>query len=210
MDDTVSVTLLRHGITKENQQRRYIGWSDPNLDTVAITILEATQSSFSFDAIYTSDLKRCTQTASYYDPNKAVVKDERLRELNFGLWEGKTYQDLKSIKAYRDWIDAPFEISPPSGESHNELKVRVLEVWQKIINTLIEKQANDILIISHAGPIRLLLTLFADTDPKQEWWDWSLDHLSGYRLSWQRAILIKGGPRCISSQVEPFTVKNDG
>ncbi|WNF37981.1 histidine phosphatase family protein [Bacillaceae bacterium IKA-2] len=210
MDDIVSVTLLRHGITKENQQRRYIGWTDPDLEDSAITILKTSQLPAHFDVIYASDLKRCTQTANYYAPNETVIKDERLRELHFGFWEGKTYEDLKTIKLYRDWIDSPFEISPPSGESYFELKARVLDVWQTIITSLIEKQANDILIVSHGGPIRLLLTLFADTDPKKEWWDWPVKHLSGYRLFWPRAVLLKGGPRCISSQVEPFMVKNNG
>lgn len=210
MDDTVSVTLLRHGITKENQQRRYIGWTDPDLEDSAIIILKTSQLPSHFDAIYTSDLKRCVQSASNYSANTAVIKDQRLRELNFGFWEGKTYEDLKTIKLYRDWIDAPFEISPPAGESYLIFKARVLEAWQTIITSLIEKQANDILIVSHGGPIRLLLTLFADTDPKKEWWDWSVKHLSGYTLSWQRAVLLKGGSKCISSQVEPFTVRNNG
>lgn len=210
MADIVSVTLIRHGITKENQQRRYLGWSDPDLEDSAVTILKTSPLPSHFDAIYSSDLKRCTQTASYFGPNSQVSKDQRLRELNFGLWEGKTYEELKTIIAYRVWLDSPFEISPPAGESLAKLKKRVLEAWQTIISTLIEKQAKDILIVSHGGPIRLLLTHFASSDPKKEWWDWSVNHLCGYTLSWPRAMLLKGGAKCISSQVVPFTVKKGG
>lgn len=208
MDDAVSVTLLRHGLTKANQEKRYIGWTDASL------LEEATQVGLyrildaPFDAIYSSDLKRCIQTARLIAPLQCPIEDHRLREMNFGLWEGKTYEDLKNHRHYQKWIDNPFDTVPPDGESFLNFESRVMECWHDILKECIQQKYRNLLLVSHGGPIRLLLTALSPT--KKEWWEWEVKHFSGYRLTWEHHQLLKGGNRCISSWVEPFTVKKIG
>ncbi|QOY35911.1 histidine phosphatase family protein [Anaerobacillus isosaccharinicus] len=207
MDDVVSVTLLRHGVTKANQEKRYIGWTDVSLDEDVAQVGLNRNLDVTFDAIYSSDLKRCTQTAKMFAPLQKPKEDYRLREINFGLWEGKTYEDLKSQRHYQKWIDDPFHMVPPEGEAFHQFESRVMECWYEIVTACLEQRYRNLLLISHGGPIRLLLTALSPT--KKEWWDWEVKHFSGYRLTWQRHLL-KGENGCISSLVEPFTVKRIG
>lgn len=210
MDDIVSITLLRHGITKENKERKYIGWMDVGLDEDALKSGCAAKLDRSFDVIYTSDLKRCKETAELVTCSKAIIKDQRLREINFGLWEGKTYQELKNIQLYQKWLIAPFETDLPEGEVFLQFKKRVLQCWREIIAQFGQKQNRNILIVTHGGPIRLLLDEYSPEHVHKSWWDWEINYFSGYTLSWERQLLLKGGRRCTSSLVEPFTAKRAG
>ncbi|GIZ11663.1 alpha-ribazole phosphatase family protein [Pseudomonas sp. NCCP-436] len=74
--------------------------------------------------------------------------DPRLMELNFGLWEGRTWAELDSPQA-RHWADHWQSAAPPGGESLPELLARLQSFLGSIPHS-------DVLLITHAGPIRAL------------------------------------------------------
>lgn len=93
MGDIVTVCLMRHAPTKANLEKRYLGWTDaPLADTSKLSVVDA-----SIETVYGSDLQRCRTTAAHYFPNASYYADARLRESNFGEFEGKTYEDLKRM-----------------------------------------------------------------------------------------------------------------
>lgn len=93
MDNTVIVRLMRHAPTKENLEKRYLGWTDAALaDISKLSIVDK-----NVMKVYGSDLRRCRETAAHYFPNATYITDWRLRESNFGEFEGKTYEELKLI-----------------------------------------------------------------------------------------------------------------
>jgi alpha-ribazole phosphatase len=210
MDDIVSITLLRHGITKENKERKYIGWMDVCLDEEALKSDCVSKLDGSFDVIYTSDLKRCKETAELVTCSQAIIEDRRLREINFGLWEGKTYQELKDSQHYQNWINEPYHTDLPEGEAFLQFKTRVLQSWREIIAQFCQMQNRKILIVTHGGTMRLLLDEYSPEYVHKSWWDWEIDYFGGYTLSWKRQLLLEGGWRCTSSLVEPFTAKRAG
>lgn len=124
------LVLVRHGTTKWNQERRYLGHSDLELLPEAYAELEPSVRKLAglrFDGVYCSDLIRCRQTLLYLRPDLAdgAVYDPRLRELDFGRYEGCTYEQLQSDPAYRAWIDDPSAVTPPGGESWGAFELRV-------------------------------------------------------------------------------------
>lgn len=209
MDDIISFTLLRHGVTKENKERRYIGWSNVSLDEEAILMLKANQQVAAFQFVVSSDLKRCLQTAAYFSNGKKIIEESGLREINFGSWEKKTYDELRNDHMYCNWLTDPCSVAPPNGEAFVDFQERVIEAWEKIISTSLKMEAvKKVLVVSHGGPIRVLLANYVL--PKKSFWDWPVPHCSGYTITFSREALIRGERECILSQVEPFTVKEDG
>lgn len=144
MDMRISLHLVRHGRTLWNEERRYLGHEDQGIlaeGREQLLPLREELRCRHFVRIYCSDLLRCRQTLNVIlsDSKRGAVPDDdilgqfipgvrydpRLRELDFGDWEGKTYEDLKTDSLYRRWIDNPAEVTPPSGESWEAFGSRV-------------------------------------------------------------------------------------
>lgn len=154
--------LIRHGQTKHNNDRRYQGSTDTPLnETGELQAKEIAKrlSDKKFAAIYSSDLQRAVQTAEFIaKKHKLVVKqDERLREISFGDWEGMSYDEIQKISPdlLEKWINDPTNISPPNGETLNQLASRVKSAIDEIKSKY--KAEESVLLVTHGGVIRTLL-----------------------------------------------------
>ena len=91
--------LVRHGQTDMNVEGIYFGWLDPALNEKGREQGERAKEvlrKISYDNIYSSDLKRASETARLVNYlKKELVLDKRLRELNFGIFEGLSYEEIK-------------------------------------------------------------------------------------------------------------------
>ncbi|SCC12041.1 alpha-ribazole phosphatase [Fictibacillus enclensis] len=205
----VAVTLLRHGLTLENQQKKYIGYSDPLLCEEGRNELREMQEKESFlpsDVVLSSDRKRCLETAEILFPGQQIITSPALQEIHFGEWENQTYKELCHDRHYREWIDDPFGTCPPGGEHFHEFEKRLLSVWEEEIWPLAEQNGH-VTVVTHGGPVRLYLSMFAP-EPK-EMWEWSVSHGRGYTLVWKEN---KGrlNALCTLLQEAPSTVKPSG
>ena len=195
MDSRVTLTLIRHLPTLGNQQRQYIGWTDESIAGIDATNLKLP---WEPKVVYGSDLLRTKESAALYFPAATYKSDWRLRENHFGEWEGKTYDALKVNKTYRAWIDDPYGHRPPHGESLLETKARVLAAVAEL-----PTEENNHFIVTHGGPIRLLLTHFS---PKQQdFWSWKIPHGSVWCLEWNNVNDFKEEKQCTSLSVVPIT-----
>lgn len=195
MVDTFMLTVMRHLPTAGNKQKQYIGWTDE-------PILDVSKASYQLpwqpETVYCSDLLRCKQSAQLYFPNAQCIEDPRFRETNFGEWEGKTYDMLKEIKTYRQWIDDPFGNQPPKGESIQQVERRLLQALKDL-----PAGDNHHFIVTHGGPIRIVLTLFSPE--KTDFWSWSIPHFSVWQLTWENETAFREGKRCTSISAVPIT-----
>jgi alpha-ribazole phosphatase len=203
VDDIVAIALFRHGMTLENKRKAYLGWTDSTL--VPRQVL--TKIPGGFDWIFTSDLGRCRETAKILFPNNEPEILPELREMNFGDWEGKTYEQLKDDIMYQNWLDEPFKVSPPNGESYSAFTLRVVKGWNEITKRILENRIPTAALVTHGGVIRYLLTRYATEERK--FWDWNIPYGQGYQLTWSREGLRRG-ERCISLQEVPSMENQDG
>ncbi|GLU50641.1 alpha-ribazole phosphatase [Dyadobacter frigoris] len=102
------------------------------------------------DVIYSSPSTRCTLLAQKINP--VVTTDSRLLELNFGDWEGATW-DTVNESDLKIWMDDFVNIAVPGGESMQQMSARVLSFWSQLIQSGYEKA----IIVTHGGVIRLIL-----------------------------------------------------
>jgi alpha-ribazole phosphatase len=160
--------IARHGQTKHNLDRRYQGITDAPLNETGR--VEAGQLadrllSEKLDAIYSSDLKRCVQTAELVaKKNKLNInKDGRLREISFGEWEGMSYNEIQaqSPELLEKWMNDPAHIPPPNGETLIQLATRVKSAVDEIKPQHAEQT---VLFVTHGGVIRTLLCLSLGID----------------------------------------------
>lgn len=132
-----------------------MGFTNPGLSELGQTKVRALSSTINhleFDHTYCSDLKRAVQTAELLGCD-APNQDSRLRELNFGLWEGKTWDQAyeTDIGLFNQWSHDWVNQSPPDGESFLDLATRVNQ-W------LAELPDNSVILVAaHAGSIRAII-----------------------------------------------------
>ncbi|MHC0448271.1 alpha-ribazole phosphatase [Flavobacterium sp. 3-218] len=106
-------------------------------------------------AIFTSPLKRCVVLAKHIQNNIKTIsyqEDERLKEMNFGDWELKTWNEIPP-EQLNPWMEDFVNIKVSNGESFVELHKRVGE----FLSEKISKIDQPVIIVAHAGIIRSIL-----------------------------------------------------
>lgn len=206
--DCVDLFLIRHGITDWNIEKKYLGHTDRGVikhELTRSTALKEELQKMSFEAVFTSDLRRCQETLMFLSISGSPMIDARLREMDFGDWEGKTYDQLKDNEAYRSWLTNWELYSVPNGESGEDFKTRIdsflNDLFQQIEKSS-NKQSRRVLVMTHGGVIRYIFSKFQDTD---SFWKIPIKHGTGIKLS---LIREEGKWKCNSLSVVPL-VENE-
>ncbi|PPA69661.1 histidine phosphatase family protein [Jeotgalibacillus proteolyticus] len=206
---SVVLSLYRHGVTRENQEKIYIGWTDVPVAEEGIDLLMKTKANRpEAERVISSDLKRCVQSADYLFPEEKKIYHKGLREIHFGDWEGKKADELSKRKDFATWLEDPENMRPENGESFEEFSTRIQESWEMIREWCFQDGVKKIAIVSHGGPIRQLLTLLAPAE--KPFWEWKPLHGQGITLYWQDAEAFRRGERCTSLSAVPIMEKENG
>lgn len=104
--------------------------------------------------VYSSSLTRCTKLAKYIF-NDEIITDDNLKELNFGDWELKSWNDIDKSDEFHYWAEDVVTRPCPNGESFNDLLKRVKSFYNKIID---DKNLSKVVIVTHGGVIRSILS----------------------------------------------------
>jgi broad specificity phosphatase PhoE len=162
-----TIHLARHGETDWNRQLRWQGHSDPPLNELGRRQARALADGLdgtSLAALYSSDLRRASETAEIVASRLglAVTVDPALREIDVGSWEGFTLAELETRfpEAVARW-EQRGEHGWEGGESHDEMAARVRAAVQSIAA---RHEGEEILVVTHGGPIRALKAFAAGLD----------------------------------------------
>lgn len=160
---TVTLYLTRHGETDWNHEGRWQGHTDIALNEagrVQARELAERLRGLGIGKVAASDLGRARETAQIVAQAlglEEVAVDARLRERSFGAFEGLTRKDVAE-RYPQQWADyqADKRMMPPGAEPH-EL---VISRMKGAVRTALEgvKPDASVLIVSHGGALRLLLT----------------------------------------------------
>jgi alpha-ribazole phosphatase len=148
--------LVRHTEPQEDARGRCYGSLDIGLSASGrehASALAARLARLDYEAVYTSPRLRARETA---EPVAAahslhLVADDRLRELDFGALEGRTYDEIAESEPelYRAWMSTPTQVRFPGGESFADLKARAIAALDRI------RQAHEAaVIVTHGGVLR--------------------------------------------------------
>lgn len=190
----MELVLMRHGSTLWNEQRRYLGHTDIPLSPKGVSELASARvklQGWPISRVYCSDLARCRESLDAVRPDlsASAVYDSALRELDFGAWEGRTYDELKDIPSYRQWLDNPRQVTPPMGESWEAFERRITGVLHTVLPPADNDLADDasysssVLVVAHGGVIRHIVSRLM---PGTAFWDVSSEPGSLLVLSLER------------------------
>lgn len=158
----ISVTFIRHGATKANFEHRYLGRTDEPLSKEGSRQLVEKSKTGRYGAVglvFTSPMLRCRQTAEILFPKTEQYVIPQWREIDFGAFEGKTYQDLQGNTEYQAWLDSGGSLPFPGGESREAFIKRVLLGWERAADCLerkTEAAAGEYAAVVHGGTIMAL------------------------------------------------------
>jgi broad specificity phosphatase PhoE len=160
--------LIRHGRTAWNNDDRLQGWADEPLDAVGraqAAALAAWLQAITFDAIYSSPLRRARATAeTLAQPHSLpLTLDDRLRERNVGEWTGLTLDEARAQAPGRfdaDWRQE----GAPGGEAQATLTARVAAAFEDI---LAAHPAGTVAVVSHGGALSAVLAHFLGIPPSR-------------------------------------------
>ncbi len=156
------IDLIRHGETVSGLC--YLGSTDSILSDKGWQQMRgASLEPDPWDVIVSSPLKRCKAYAEEKSEvnNIPLIIEQAIQEVHFGLFEGKTAQQLmqhnpEALKRF--WAD-PVINTPPEGEQYSVFKKRILTAWQSIITKVLNKHA---CMVTHAGVIRIIVQQVLD------------------------------------------------
>lgn len=177
-DRITELYLIRHGETELNTKGVYYGWTDCELSENGIMQAEDLADilqNVSFDAVISSSLIRAVVTAavvSGFTPDE-VIKDDRLRELNFGDWEGMHHSEVKEKykEAWEKWGMDWKNAAPPRGESFGEIYSRV----KCCIEDILKKHKGErVLVVSHQGAMRIIPMVLLGL-PEEAYWSFTAE-----------------------------------
>lgn len=157
----ITLYLVRHGQTIWNSTGKYQGRTDVPLSDKGLAQAEKTVEWFKnihLDGVITSPLQRAARTAQGIAETHGLPleKDDRLMELSFGDWEGKTYQEIEAI--WPGMIEVMYHdagsLKLPHGESFEECQERCM----KTIQGLVDRGDNrTYAIVCHGAALRTII-----------------------------------------------------
>jgi alpha-ribazole phosphatase len=153
----LDIVFVRHGKTRANEEGRFSGVYDSKISLEGregIKKLRTHLDGIGFDGIYVSPLGRTIETANLLTVEYKT--DERIKEMNFGIFEGLTYNEI--LERYPEpeakWSKDFLNYRIPDGESMGD----VFERTRDFINEISQRHER-VLVITHGGIIRCALSM---------------------------------------------------
>lgn len=188
----MNIWLIRHGMTLAGEEGRYQGSLDQNLSENGRAALAKAPQKPSH--IYVSPAKRARETASILFPDAEQICVPGLWEMNFGVFEGRTWKEMENDPQYREWVDGWCLGACPGGESRAVFSSRVCSAFLTVLK--MEEQRNgleeDLFILSHGGTQMAILEKWGR--PARDYYDWQRPCGCGWKLSLRRSAAAGTGP----------------
>ena len=143
------IYLIRHGETLYNREQRYIGTLDPPLSERGRAAL--CQASFSPEVVYVSPLRRAVESAELLFPNARLETVADLREMAFGIFEGRSSAEMAQDVAYQAWVAGNCLGRCPGGESRTEFSRRNCAAFSSLVEHALAQRAQNLVIVAHGG-----------------------------------------------------------
>ena len=180
----MNIILIRHLPTKGNLESRYIGSLDEPLANLtfmgeSLDKYKRTLKEFAPQRIISSPLMRAKETAALFFPGIKIETELDFREMHFGLYEGKNYQELRQEKPYQDYIDSNGTIGFPGGEKPEQFKRRCVDAFFRLT---MENEKDTIALVVHGGTIMAIM----EAVTKQPYFEFQVGCGEGFYLEYKR------------------------
>jgi probable phosphoglycerate mutase len=159
--DRTRIILVRHGETDWNATGRIQGHNDTPLNAAGRQQARRAAQRLACEpvrALYSSDLARACETATIIGQplGLTVVTSPRLRERQYGAWEGLTAAEIQARypEQYAEWRARSTDFAPPQGETRIQLLTRALAELQTIARRHVREV---VVVVTHGGLCYVLI-----------------------------------------------------
>lgn len=198
------IHLIRHGITVGNKNRLFYGASDIELAEEGIEALlqQAADGLYPLDEngdFYTSGMKRTEHTLEliYGEREHEIIPE--FREVNCGIYEMKSFKELKGNADFEAWMgDATGSTVPEGGESILQFSERVQIGWKLLTG---KHQLKELSVRHKGGPATSTVVCHGGVicailyenfpDEHNNFFKWMPDPGHGYTLTMEDGSIIK-------------------
>ncbi len=193
-EDKVKAKLvfIRHGETKGNLEKRYIGKTDESLcEEGRQRILKLVDEGRypQPDFVFVSPMKRCLETCQIIYPSWGAKEIEEFREIDFGLFENKNFRELEGDINYNKWIESNGKLPFPGGESRECFMDRCFTGFLKACDEMescTKKEFPTAAFVVHGGTIMSIMNrLFGKT-----YFDWQVENGSGFIVEDDKVVKL--------------------
>ena len=192
--------FLRHGMTKGNQERRYIGVTDEPLSEAGREMLRQQAAERICgeqpQIVFVSPLLRCRETAQILFPGVRQQVIAELAEMDFGIFENRAYQgDLEYSPEYRKWLESRCEDPVPGGECKEDFTKRCRKGFEEALAILQDERKDrkepgtaktpdecTAAFVVHGGTIMAILSGY--TGDSREYYEWNPANGRGFAGEW--------------------------
>ncbi|MCS4302335.1 alpha-ribazole phosphatase family protein [Chryseobacterium sp. BIGb0232] len=171
----MEIHLIRHTVV-DNPENLCYGFAEMPLRKDYSEDFESLHLDNDFELVISSPAKRCRLMAEHFKFNYST--DERLREMNFGDWELKKWSDIPE-EEINPWYEDFINVKASGGENLLEMQFRVLSFWNELVT---KKEVGKVLIIAHAGVIRLILQYVLQ---------FPLENMFSIRIDYGKKVIIQ-------------------
>lgn len=181
---TITLYLIRHGATKSNKRHAYLGNTNEPLSNEGREQIIFYNEAGRYPKekynllIFSSPMLRCLQTKDIlYQDTRAILFPE-WKEIDFGRFEGKNYQDLNGDHDYQRWIDSGGVTAFPDGESRDEFVKRSMAGLELCIKCMEDYKQKSAVCIVHGGTIMAIMSSLTGGD----YYDYQVKNGQGYEI----------------------------
>lgn len=174
----MTIYLIRHGKTEANEKHLYCGSTDLPLSEAGVQELQHLHYDIKNARFLTSGMKRTEQTLEILFGTVEHTVEPELREVDFGIFEMHSYDELKNDPDYQAWISGDNEANiPPDGESGQQMRERV---WKTFVQ--LRKAGQDTVIVTHGGVIAAIMEWLFPNENKNRY-QWQPKNGYGYAIN---------------------------
>ncbi|MCL2579531.1 MAG: histidine phosphatase family protein [Oscillospiraceae bacterium] len=177
------IHLIRGADVQVGEANIYLGQSNPVPTSERMAAIVEKREAGGFppaEKVYTSPLSRCSSAAKQIYPGHQIEEMDALMDIGLGVFEGKTFEELKNEETFIRWLDNALENTPPKGEKAIDFTDRILAALDAIIMRSMKEKTESTSVITHGGVIMALMAMAAL--PRLPIHNWATPHGDGFTL----------------------------
>ena len=169
--------LIRHGITEGNIALYFNGsGTDEPLTEEGREALKEIEGVTPESLLFASPMVRAIETAEIMFPGKKPVVIDDLREMHFGIFEGKNHKMLAGEPEYQAWLDSGGEAEIPEGDSLESFRNRAWKGFMEALAIAAHQEADTVYLVVHGGTIMAVMSSLTGKD----YFDFNAPNGAGY------------------------------
>lgn len=177
--------MIRHSIAEGNLKREFLGRKDDPLASCGVELALSKKLVLPrVERVYTSPMLRARTTADIIWPDTQKSELCGLREMDFGIFDGRTDDELQKDKIYTDWLAQGEWEGYPGGETFEDARRRCTAAFLTMVRDATERGLSKIGSVMHGGSIMMIMESF--TDIRLNYTDKLVKNCEGFRMQVSR------------------------